>query len=189
MNRLPPIERARILHFLCEGNSIRAVTRLTGASKTTVTRLLVDAGQAADWYQDRMFWNLPCKRIQLDEIWGFVGAKERNKGKLSGLRYTFEIYRATNGLMPEFRPVSGIYMFCRLIGPGKYEALYVGEADSLYNRLNAGLRNHDGFKRASRIGTTHVAALLVGDVDRVRIETDLRHGLNPVCNRQPVPLR
>src|SRR5207237_10026902 len=84
MNRLSKIERARVLHLLCEGNSIRAVTRLTGTSKTTVTKLLVDAGQAASWYQDRVFRNLDCKRIQVDEIWGFVGAKQKGVATAKG---------------------------------------------------------------------------------------------------------
>ncbi len=57
---------------------IRAVTPLTGVSKTTVTKLLVDAGQAAAWYQDRVFQNLECRRLQVDEIWGFVSAKAKN---------------------------------------------------------------------------------------------------------------
>ena len=63
--------------------SIRAITRLTGVSKTTVSKLVVDAGQAAAWYQDRVFQSLTCKRLQVDEIWGFVGAKakERRPGK------------------------------------------------------------------------------------------------------------
>jgi len=78
MNRLSPEDRARILHLLCEGQSIRAVTRLTGASKNTVTKLLVDAGQAAVWYQDRTLRNLACTDIQADEIWGFVGSKQAN---------------------------------------------------------------------------------------------------------------
>jgi hypothetical protein len=69
--------RARILHLLCEGTSIRAVTRLTGSSKKAVSRLMV-AGQAADWYQDRVFRNLTCKRVQVDEIWAFVYAKQKN---------------------------------------------------------------------------------------------------------------
>ena len=47
MNRMTRDRRARILHLLCEGNSIRAVTRLTGASKKAVSKLMVDAGQAA----------------------------------------------------------------------------------------------------------------------------------------------
>jgi IS1 family transposase len=78
MNKLSKSDRARIIHLLCEGNSIRAVTRLTGASKTTVAKLVVDAGCACAWYQDRVFRNLECKRIQVDEVWGFVGAKAKN---------------------------------------------------------------------------------------------------------------
>lgn len=78
MNKLDREARSRILHLLCEGNSIRAVTRLTGASKKAVSKLMVDAGQAADWYQDRVFVNLTCKRIQVDEIWAFVYAKQKN---------------------------------------------------------------------------------------------------------------
>jgi IS1 family transposase len=78
MNKLDRDSRAKILHLLCEGNSIRAVTRLTGASKATVMKLAVDAGKAAAWYQDRVFQNLTCKRVQVDEVWGFVGAKQKN---------------------------------------------------------------------------------------------------------------
>lgn len=78
MNRLDAQARAQILHLLCEGNSIRAVTRLTGASKNTVTKLLVDAGRACTDYQDKAFRNLTSKRIQVDEIWSFVGAKQAN---------------------------------------------------------------------------------------------------------------
>src|SRR5438094_1722531 len=78
MNKLSREDRARILHLLCEGTSIRAVTRLTGASKKAVSKLMVDAGQAAAWYQDRVFRNLTCKRIQVDEIWAFVYAKQKN---------------------------------------------------------------------------------------------------------------
>jgi len=78
MNRLDKTERAKIIHLLCEGMSIRAITRLTGVSKTTVTKLVVDAGTAAAWYQDRVFQGLSCKKLQIDEIWGFVGTKAKN---------------------------------------------------------------------------------------------------------------
>jgi IS1 family transposase len=78
MNKLTKDERARILHLLCEGSSIRAITRLTGASKNTVIKLVIDAGKAASWYQDRVFRNLNCKRVQVDEIWNFVYAKQKN---------------------------------------------------------------------------------------------------------------
>jgi IS1 family transposase len=78
VNKLDPEARAKILHLICEGMSIRAVTRLTGASKNTVTKLVVDAGRACAAYQDRVLRNLPCKRVQLDEIWNFVYAKNDN---------------------------------------------------------------------------------------------------------------
>src|SRR5476651_2162187 len=78
MNRLDRKTRAQILHLLCEGQSIRAITRLTGASKNTVAKLLVDAGHACTAYQDKALRNLPCKRVQMDEIWSFVYAKNDN---------------------------------------------------------------------------------------------------------------
>jgi IS1 family transposase len=78
MNKLDREARARILHLLCEGSSIRAVTRLTGVSKNTVTKLVVDAGKACLDYQNKAFVNLTCKRIQVDEIWSFVYAKQAN---------------------------------------------------------------------------------------------------------------
>jgi IS1 family transposase len=82
MNKLSPQDRAKALQLLCEGMSIRAVTRVTGFSKTTVSKLVVDAGQAAAWYQDRVFQSLTCKRLQVDEIWGFVAAKQKNVGTM-----------------------------------------------------------------------------------------------------------
>jgi IS1 family transposase len=78
MNKLSSEERARILHLLCEGNSIRATVRLTGASKNTIAKLLVTAGKACMAYQDRVLVNLNCKRIEVDELWAFVGSKEKN---------------------------------------------------------------------------------------------------------------
>ncbi|UGA47227.1 DDE-type integrase/transposase/recombinase [Bradyrhizobium quebecense] len=78
MNKLDRKTRAQILHLLCEGQSIRAITRLIGASKNTVAKLLVDAGHACAAYQDKTLRNLTCKRVQMDEIWSFVYAKAAN---------------------------------------------------------------------------------------------------------------
>jgi IS1 family transposase len=78
MNKLSIEDRARIVSCLVEGNSIRATVRMTGASKNTVAKLLVDLGRACSEYQDKAFRNLKCKRIQCDEIWSFCGAKEKN---------------------------------------------------------------------------------------------------------------
>jgi IS1 family transposase len=78
MNKLSTEERARIIACMVEGNSLRATCRMTGFAKKTVSRLLVEMGAACSAYQDRVFRNLKCKRLQCDEIWAFVGAKEKN---------------------------------------------------------------------------------------------------------------
>lgn len=102
----------------------------------------------------------------------------------SGQTYHFKTY----ALGVEFKPLSGVYILCRRLATGNFEALYVGEAQSLYDRLNAGLENHRGYKCALGRGMTHISANLIeGGPERLRIETDLRHGLDPRCNLQTVP--
>jgi hypothetical protein len=76
MNILATNKRAQILHHLVEGCSMRATTRLTGAAKKTVERLLKSAGVACREYQDKTMRNLNCKLIQVDEIWAFCRCKE-----------------------------------------------------------------------------------------------------------------
>ncbi|WOJ91757.1 helix-turn-helix domain-containing protein (plasmid) [Methylocapsa polymorpha] len=78
MNKLTTEERARILHLLCEGQSIRAITRLTEVSKNTVTKLLIDAGKACMAYHDANVRNVKSNGIQVDEIWSFTYAKQEN---------------------------------------------------------------------------------------------------------------
>lgn len=78
MNRLNKEDRAKIVACLVEGNSIRATVRLTGASKNTIAKLLRDLGAACSAYQDKTFRNLTCRRLQCDEIWSFVGCKQKN---------------------------------------------------------------------------------------------------------------
>ena len=78
MKRLNREIRAKCLHLLAEGVSARAASRLTGVSKTTILKLIEDAGRAAAWYQDRVFRDLKCKRVQADEIWGFCYTKQKN---------------------------------------------------------------------------------------------------------------
>lgn len=77
-NVLNSEKRAQVINCLVEGNSIRATVRLTGVAKNTVVKLLADVGRACSVYQDRAFRGLTCKRIQCDEVWSFVGAKEKN---------------------------------------------------------------------------------------------------------------
>ncbi len=81
MNRLTVERRAMILKCLTEGNSVRATSRLTSASKTTILKLVSEFGEFATWFQDKELVNLPCSDIQIDEIWSFCGCKEKNKEK------------------------------------------------------------------------------------------------------------
>ena len=78
MNRLDTAARSQIIAALCEGNSIRATSRMTGVSKVTITKLLAEIGVVCADYQDKALRNLVCERIQVDEIWSFCYAKERN---------------------------------------------------------------------------------------------------------------
>jgi len=78
MNRLDSDKRALVISCLVEGCSIRSTTRMTGVSKKTVMRLLIEVGAVCDRFQDRMMRNLSCNRIQVDEIWSFCYAKARN---------------------------------------------------------------------------------------------------------------
>jgi IS1 family transposase len=78
MNQLSADKRAQIVAALVEGNSIRAIVRMTGASKNTIAKLLLELGAACSEYLDKALVNLSCKRVQCDEIWTFVAAKQRN---------------------------------------------------------------------------------------------------------------
>ena len=81
MNKLSTERRVAVVKALAEGNSIRATVRRTGAAKDTVTKLLVSLGTVCAEYQDKTLRNLTCQRVQCDEIWAFVGAKEKNVPK------------------------------------------------------------------------------------------------------------
>lgn len=78
MNKLTNEKRAQILAVLCEGMGINAATRITGVSKNTVLKLLANAGETCAKYQDETMRGLKCKRVEADEIWSFVGMKQKN---------------------------------------------------------------------------------------------------------------
>lgn len=78
MNKLDTKTRVQILSMLVEGSSMRSVSRVVGVSINTVSKLLVEAGQVCGAYHSRTVQNVPAKRVQCDEIWSFVGAKQKN---------------------------------------------------------------------------------------------------------------
>lgn len=108
MNRLSVEARARIIGMLIEGMSLRATSRLGDVSINTVTKLLVDVGSACADYQDVTLRNLKSKRVQCDEIWAFVYAKQKNvpeakRGQFGyGDVWTWAAIDADTKLVPSF---------------------------------------------------------------------------------------
>ena len=78
MNKLPLEKRVQILTLLCEGTSMRAISRIADVSINTVSKLLVDAGKACATFHDDKVRNVKANRVQVDEIWSFTYSKQRN---------------------------------------------------------------------------------------------------------------
>ena len=78
MNKLSTERQAAIIRCLVEGSSVRSTARMTGTSKATVLKLLVELGEFCSIYQDHRLRDLPPTRIEADEIWAFCGAKQKN---------------------------------------------------------------------------------------------------------------
>jgi IS1 family transposase len=106
MNRLDAARREQVIKCLLEGCSIRSTVRLTGVAKNTVANLLVEVGTACARYQDKHLRDLRCERIQCDEIWSFVYAKEKNvtaeiaDRQLAGSFWTWTAIDADTKLIP-----------------------------------------------------------------------------------------
>ncbi len=78
MNKLTNERRTQVIAALVEGNSIRATVRMTGVAKNTIVKLLEEVGEACANYQDEVMRNLPCRRLECDEIWSFCHSKKKN---------------------------------------------------------------------------------------------------------------
>jgi IS1 family transposase len=145
MNRLDIAKRAQIIGLLVEGNSLRAASRLADVSINTVTKLLVDVGSAALAYQDEHLRKLNSDKIQVDEIWAFVGAKSANatkdqKAEGWGDVWTWTAIDADTKLIP-----------CWMVGPRNAEAARYFLADlasRLKNRVQLTSDGWAGYKQA-----------------------------------------
>jgi len=156
MNRLSTEKRAQIIGMLIEGNSMRAVSRMADCSINTVTKLLVDVGQACFEYQDQTLRNLPCKRIQCDEIWSFCYTNEKNipqdhKGEWGyGDVYTWTAICTDTKIVPSF-----------LVGKrdATFAHLFMMDLESrLTNRVQLTTDGHKAYLSA-------VEAAFGGDID------------------------
>jgi IS1 family transposase len=107
MNRMSSDRRGAVVASLVEGNSLRATSRMTGASLNTVTKLLVDLGTVCSIHQDQAMRNLKCERLQVDEIWSFVYAKAKNvprdKRGEAGDVWTWVALDSDTKLVPSYR--------------------------------------------------------------------------------------
>ncbi len=108
MNKLTKAERVQVVSALCEGNSIRSVSRMTGIARNTIAKLVVDLGAACSKHQHEHLRNLTCKRLQTEEIWSFVYAKQKNvpfdrQGEFGvGDVWTFTAIDADTKLVPSW---------------------------------------------------------------------------------------
>src|SRR5207245_11805717 len=78
MNKLTTAKRTAVVASLVEGNSVRSTARMTNVSKPTILKLLADLGEACAAYHHMHVRGLRCRRVQADEIWSYIGAKQKN---------------------------------------------------------------------------------------------------------------
>ncbi len=108
MNRVPHSRRVQIINCLVEGNSIRSTERMTGTHRDTICRLLVEVGDGCAQLMDEQMRDLPCRRIEVDEIWAYVGKKQRHMlpgddPSRVGDQYTFVALDPVSKLVPVYR--------------------------------------------------------------------------------------
>lgn len=141
MNRLSNEQRANVIQCLTEGCSIRSTVRMTGVAKKTVMRLLVEVGEFCADFQDKAFRNLKCQRVQVDEMWSFVYAKQKNvtaeiaQERVAGDVWLWSAVDAETKLVP-----------CWYVGPRDFEAAsdFIADLESrLANRVQL---TSDGYK-------------------------------------------
>jgi IS1 family transposase len=141
MNVLSLDRRAAVIRGLVEGGSIRSVARMTGTDKDTVTRILVEVGEFCSTYQHHVLVDLPCERVEADEIWSFVGAKRRNATKAGqGDLWTFTAICATTKLAVSW-----------LVGPRSPQSAHAfmhDVASRLANRVQMSTDGHNMYLTA-----------------------------------------
>ncbi len=173
MNKLSIQDRVQILNALSEGMGVNAASRVTGKSKNTILKLLADTGEACALYQDRVMRNLTIKKVQVDEIWSFVGMKQKNvpadDTEGNGDCYTFTAIDPETKLMPCWlvgtRTRECAFDFMEDLAsrlaervqlttdgmksyPDAVEAAFKGNVD--YGMLNKAYANEYGLKEAKR---------------------------------------
>ena len=199
MNKLSLKDRVQILNSLSEGVGINATARITGKSKNTILKLLADTGAACAAYQDQAMRGLTIKRVQVDEIWSFVGMKQKNapieNPESYGDCYTFTAIDPETKLMPcwlvgtrtractfDFMGDLASRLSVRIqlttdgmsAYPDAVEAAFHGNVD--YGMLNKTYANEYGLKEAKRryspaTMTSSEKLRVYGNPDKAHIST------------------
>ena len=160
MNQLTTAERVQIIAALVEGNSINSIVRMTGRSNNTILKLMVDLGEACQKFHDDKVRGVACKRIQVDEIWNFCYAKQKNvpealKGQLGyGDVWTWVAVDADTKLIVSY-----------LVGlrDGGYATEFMRDvADRLINRVQLTSDGHRSYLEA-------VEDAFGGDIDYAQL--------------------
>jgi IS1 family transposase len=108
MSRVPHSRRVQIINCLVEGSSIRSTERITGTHRDTICRLLVEVGDGCAKLMDEQMRELPCRRIEVDEIWAYVSKKQRHMTPIDdphrvGDQYTFVALDPETKIVPAYR--------------------------------------------------------------------------------------
>lgn len=108
MNNLKSQKQEMVISALVEGSSIRSTERMTGVHRDTILRLMVCVGNACEKYMDQAMMNLKCKKVQVDEIWCYVGKKQRHLKKTDdpntcGDFWTWVALDADSKLVPSYK--------------------------------------------------------------------------------------
>ncbi|HTC44354.1 MAG TPA: DDE-type integrase/transposase/recombinase, partial [Steroidobacteraceae bacterium] len=112
-NVLPTDKKIQVIAALAEGSCIRSIERMTGIHRDTIMRLGVKVGEGCGRLMDRTMRDLSCERLEMDEIWGFVGKKDRN-------------------VKPGDAGVGSVWTFCAIDAETKLVPAYkVGDRDNL----------------------------------------------------------
>jgi IS1 family transposase len=108
MNILGSSKQEMVIGSMVEGSSIRSTERMTGVHRDTIMRLVVKVGDACEKIMDTTMRDLSCKNIEVDEVWSFVGKKQRHVGPMDnpnrvGDFYTFIALDSETKLIPTYK--------------------------------------------------------------------------------------
>lgn len=142
MNRVPLDRRVQIINWLVEGSSIRSTERMTSTHRDTICRLLVEVGEGCAKLMDEQMRALPCRRIEVDEIWAYVGKKQRHMTVLDdprrvGDQYTFVALDPDTKIVPAYRvakrdlPTATAFITDLFRATGEPDAPFIGCARGL----------------------------------------------------------